>query len=130
VVVLFVILVATSVQGEFFDISDQWPLQSFLTLLLAFYSVAAHGELRRAIYGGTAAGAVVVAMALPGLFTGKNPGDIIPAWLFLGAAWLMGWILHKRRVQADRLEDRAARLELEREENARAAVVEERARWL
>jgi hypothetical protein len=42
----------------------------------------------------------------------------------------MGWILHKRRVQADRLEDRAARLELEREENARAAVVEERARWL
>ena len=128
VAVLFVILAATGVQGEFFDTSDQWPLQSFLALLLAFYSVAAHGEPRRAIYGGTAAGAVVVAMALPGLFAGENPGDVIPTWLFLGAAWLMGWTLHRRRVQAVRLEDRAARLEREREENARAAVAEERAR--
>jgi signal transduction histidine kinase len=128
VAVLFVVLAATGVQGEFFDASAQWPLQSFLAWLLAFYSVAAHAEPRRAIYGGAAAGAVVVAMALPGLFTGENPGDIIPAWLFLGAAWLIGWTLHKRRVQAVRLEDRAARLELEREENARAAVAEERAR--
>jgi signal transduction histidine kinase len=40
----------------------------------------------------------------------------------------MGWTLHKRRVQAVRLEDRAARLEIEREEKARAAVAEERAR--
>lgn len=128
VAVLFVVVASTHVQGEFFDTSDQWPLQSFLALLLAFYSVAAHGEPRRAIYGGMVAGAVVVAMALPGLFAGENPGDIIPAWLFLGAAWLMGWTLHKRRVQAVRLEDRAAQLEIEREEKARAAVAEERAR--
>ena len=40
----------------------------------------------------------------------------------------MGWTLHKRRVQAVRLEDRAAQLEIEREERARAAVSEERAR--
>ena len=128
VAVLFVVLASTYVQGGFFDTSDQWPLQSFLAWLLAFYSVAAHGEPRRAIYGGTAAGAVVVAMALPGLFAGENPGDIIPAWLFLGAAWLMGWTLHKRRMQAVRLEDRAAQLEIEREERARIAVAEERAR--
>ena len=128
VAVLFVVLAAVGVQSEFFDTSDQAPLQSFLALLFAFYSVAAHGESRRAVYGGMVAGAVIVAMALPGLFTGENPGDIIPAWLFLGAAWLMGWTLHRRRVQAVRLEDRAARLELEREEKARAAVAEERSR--
>ena len=128
VAVLFVVLAAIGVQAEFFDSSDQAPLQSFLALLFAFYSVAAHAEPRRAIYGGTVAGVVVVAMAIPSLFTGENPGDIIPTWLFLGAAWLMGWTLHKRRVQAVRLEDRAARLELEREEKARAAVAEERAR--
>ncbi|HSH83181.1 MAG TPA: histidine kinase, partial [Herpetosiphonaceae bacterium] len=110
------------------DTSDQAPLQSFLAVLLAFYSVAAHGEPRRAIYGGTVAGAAVVAVDLPGLFMGENPGDILPAWLFLGAAWLMGWTLRKRRVQAVWLEDRAARLELERETRARAAVAEERAR--
>ena len=128
VAVLFVVLAATGVQGEFFDTSDQWPLQSFLALLLAFYSVAAHAEPRRAIYGGTVAGAVVVAMAIPSFFRGENPGNIIPTLLFLGAAWLMGWTLHRRRVQAVRLEDRAARLEIEREEKARAAVAEERAR--
>ena len=86
VAVLFVVLAAAGVQAEFFDTSDQSPLQSFLALLLAFYSVAAHGEPRRAIYGGAVAGAVIVAMALPGLFEGENPGDIIPAWLFLSAA--------------------------------------------
>ena len=128
VAVLFVVLAAVGVQSQFFDTSDQAPLQSFLALLLAFYSVAAHGEPRRAIYGGTVAGAVLIAVELPHLFTGANPGDILPAWLFLGAAWLMGWTLHKRRVQAVWLEDRAARLELERETRARAAVAEERAR--
>jgi signal transduction histidine kinase len=40
----------------------------------------------------------------------------------------MGWTLHRRRVQAVRLEDRAAQLELEREGKARVAVAEERAR--
>lgn len=128
VAVLFVVLAATSLQGEFFDTSDQWPLQSFLAWLLAFYSVGAHAEPRRAIYGGTVAGVVVVAMAIPSLFRGENPGNIIPTLLFLGAAWLMGWTLHRRRVQAVRLEDRAAQLEIEREEKARAAVAEERAR--
>ncbi len=128
VAVLFVVLAAVGVQTEFFDSSDQAPLQSFLALLLAFYSVAAHAEPRRSIYGGMVAGAVVVAMAIPGLFTGENPGDIIPTWLFLGAAWLMGWTLHRRQVQAVHLEDRAARLEIEREEKARLAVAEERAR--
>jgi len=128
VAVLFVVLASAYVQAELLHTSDQAPVQSFLALLLAFYSVAAHGEPRRAIYGGTVAGAVVVAAALPGLFAGENPGDIVPTWLFLGAAWLMGWTLHKRRVQAARLEDRAARLEIEREQKARAAVAEERAR--
>ena len=71
---------------------------------------------------------MIVAVDLPALFMGENPGNVIPSWLFIGAAWLMGWTIHKRRVQAVRLEDRAAQLEIEREEKARAAVAEERAR--
>ena len=126
--VLFVVLAAIGVQAAFFHAPDQAPLQSFLALLLAFYSVAAHGEPRRAVYAGMIAGAMIVAVALPDLFMGENPGNVIPSWLFIGAAWLMGWTIHKRRVQAVRLEDRAAQLEIEREEKARAAVAEERAR--
>lgn len=128
VAVLAVVLTSIGIQAEFFDPSDQAPLQSFLALLLAFYSVAAYAMPRRAIYGGAIAGAVIVVAGLPALLAGENPGDIIPLWLLVGAAWLMGWTLHRRRLQAEHLEDRAARLEAEREEKARAAVAEERAR--
>lgn len=128
VAVLFVVVTSVVIQGQFFDTSEQAPLQNFLALLLAFYTVAAHAVPRRAVYGGAIAGVVFVAVDLRALLAGANPGEIIPAWLFLGAAWLTGWTLHRRRLQTVRLEDRAAQLEIEREEKARAAVAEERAR--
>jgi signal transduction histidine kinase len=128
VAVLFVVVTSVVIQGQFFDTSEQAPLQNFLALLLAFYTVAAHAVPRRAVYGGAIAGVVFVAVDLRALLAGANPGEIIPAWLFLGAAWLTGWTLHRRRLQTVRLEDRAAQLEIEREEKARAAVTEERSR--
>ena len=90
VAVLFIVLAATIVQTKLFNYSEQAPLQGFLAALLAFYSVAAHAKERRAVFGGAAAGALVVAAGLPRLLAGENPGDVIPAWLFAGAAWLMG----------------------------------------
>jgi signal transduction histidine kinase len=47
---------------------------------------------------------------------------------FFIAAWLAGFILSARTRQTAELRERAARLELEREAKARAAVAEERAR--
>ena len=43
-------------------------------------------------------------------------------------AWLVGWYLRQRRSQVSGLQDRAARAEHEREEQARAAVSSERGR--
>jgi len=47
---------------------------------------------------------------------------------FFTAAWLAGFFLSQRTRQTEELRERAERLELERELNARAAVAEERAR--
>jgi len=46
----------------------------------------------------------------------------------LAAAWTLGEGVRQRRVHAAELEDRAARLEREREEKARQAVIQERLR--
>ncbi|MDQ3638196.1 MAG: hypothetical protein M3426_09410, partial [Actinomycetota bacterium] len=87
VAVLFAVMVLVSVQAVFFDPSvqdtgEQSTFESFLALLLGFYSVAAYAEERRAILGAAIVGASILAIDIPRLIAGTNPGDIIPAWLF------------------------------------------------
>jgi len=48
--------------------------------------------------------------------------------VYFGGAWVLGRALRRRRLATVELRDRAARLEQEREERARAAVAEERGR--
>jgi signal transduction histidine kinase len=57
----------------------------------------------------------------------RNP-DPVPALLLLGGSWLVGDNVRTRRAYTAELEERAARLEREREEQAVRAVAEERAR--
>lgn len=101
-----------------------------LPALVAAYTVAAHCELPAALAGG----AVILAAAL--LHELRNPN--LPTaraalraglWdLSFVAAWLLGAYLRTRRLYVAELQARTARAELEREERARAAVSEERAR--
>ena len=104
------------------------PVEVFLALLLAFYSVGAHCDDRRSVLVGGAAVAAIAAadLARPGTFSasGTRPG----AWLAFAIAWLVGRDLRRRRQRVVDLEDRAAQLEREREEQARLAVAEERGR--
>ncbi|HZY66618.1 MAG TPA: histidine kinase dimerization/phosphoacceptor domain-containing protein [Rubrobacteraceae bacterium] len=50
------------------------------------------------------------------------------AWFFIAGVWAFGRWMRSRRFQTRQLENRAARLEIEREEKARIVVAEERAR--
>ena len=127
---LFVVVVAVLIQREIFlsQSVNQAPIESFLALLMAFYSTAAYAELRRAAVGGVIAGAAIVAIDLPYLIAGNPRQDTVPSWIFMGTVWLAGWAFRRQRSQSARLEDRAAILEREREQRARVAVAEERAR--
>jgi signal transduction histidine kinase len=103
---------------------------TLLPALVASYTIGAHVEPPRA-YAGVAAAIVV-----PLVHELRNPN--LPtlhalaravAWdtTFVGA-WLLGAYLRTRRLYVAELRERALRAEREREEEARAAVVEERAR--
>jgi signal transduction histidine kinase len=67
--------------------------------------------------------AVVVAVDPNG-----GPSDFVPVSLIATVAWLTGLAFRERNLRTTELEERAARLERERESEARAAVAEERAR--
>jgi hypothetical protein len=105
VVVLFAVMFMVGVQAvltdPFFRYPDELPaFESFIALMLGFYSLGAYSEERRAILGGAAAGAVILAVDIPRLLSGALPGNIIPAWTFYAVVWFMGWTIHRSQLQA------------------------------
>jgi signal transduction histidine kinase len=101
----------------------------FLAMLVALYSVGAHAPIRRALVG---LGVVAVAYVIHEL---NNPNIDTEAqlWSALFAAAITGIVFAagvyvRRHREAKALEHRARGLEHEREERARTAVAEERAR--
>jgi signal transduction histidine kinase len=107
---------------------DRAPVETFLAMILAYYSVGANSTDRRGIVGATACLAAVAtatwARSLYHAHTSVRPG----AWLVFGLAWLVGRDLRRRRRQAVDLRTRATLAEREREERARVAAAGERAR--
>lgn len=97
-------------------------LASVVAGLLATYSVAAHATPRRSLP------AVVFLYAMVALGALRGAAGLGWGLILVGGAGLAGWGIRGRRLQADRLAVLAAELEAARDENARAAVTEERAR--
>jgi signal transduction histidine kinase len=105
------------------------PVEVFIAMLVAFYSVGAHCDDRRVPVVGASALAVIAAtdLARPGFFNGGHSARPA-AWLAFAIAWLVGRDMRRRRGRVADLESRAEQLEREREEKAQRAVSEERAR--
>ncbi len=126
--VVFVIAAADTAQ--FLALGASSGNGVLLPALVASYSVGAYCELRPAVAGLAAAVAVALTHEL------RNPN--LPtthavlragAWdLTFVAAWLFGAYLRTRRLYVAELRERALHAEREREEQARAAVADERAR--
>ena len=98
-------------------------------LLVAMYSVAAYEVRARRLVFLVAAGLGFVAGFIVFGVTG-NPRSFaitVPS-LFFVAAWLIGDSLRTRRAYVAQLEERAARLERERDQDRRLAADEERTR--
>jgi len=110
------------------------PIATDLSILILLYTLAAYSPRRVSIWG--------LAVCLAGSAVGiarwtTMGGRPLLDWLTVGAvlfagpallAWVLGDSMRYRRAYYAGLEDRAARLEQERDAQARVAVVAERAR--
>jgi len=98
-------------------------------LLIGMYSVAVYGSGRLRVFFLALAGLGFVAGFVVFALTG-NPRSFalsVPS-LAHAAAWLLGDYLRTRRAYVAQLEDRAARLERERDQDRQLAADEERSR--
>jgi signal transduction histidine kinase len=106
-----------------------------LTVLIALYSVAVHADRRASVAAlGWSLGAVIVVVAVSAASSKFELAPLIwasvlvLAWIVCGAVWLLGDLVRSRGEAVAELQQRNAELEAEREENARLAVADERAR--
>ncbi|MBW3606819.1 MAG: hypothetical protein KY463_00440 [Actinobacteria bacterium] len=126
---VFVPLLAMAAAGYVLDSS-----YVMVVLLAAFSAVGAYCERRRAVAGlglGLALLAGVMAVEYVVAADGNEAGrlgDLVFLGGILGVVWALAVGLRERSARAGELEERADRLEREREERARVAVAEERAR--
>jgi signal transduction histidine kinase len=103
-----------------------FTLASFLSALAAAFLLGMLEDRRQAFFG------LNIALAAVLIVVWNDPdraaGDFVFIPLLLAIVWLAAFGLGRKLEQAREAEERAARLEREREEQARAAVSEERAR--
>jgi signal transduction histidine kinase len=103
------------------------PSPAAVSTLIMLYTLAAHCP-RRVSLGWLAVTFASTILILNVDGTSDNFGSYASNFALLAAAWAVGDSLQSRRKYVSELEDRAARLEHEREEKARQAVADERAR--
>ena len=97
----------------------------FFATLVATYALGAYAELRVGLAG---LALVLGVFTIGAILDSKTPGDLIFIGILYVAAWGIGLLLESRTNQATQLKREAAILEQEREQRAREAIAEERAR--
>lgn len=124
-------LALTGLSGAAYLVLEYLPTNALLGPLIAVYSMAAHATRFRKV-AITVGLAVLSFVLLGGVFVAQRvelTWEVVTVnYLFFAAAWLIGDNVRVRRQQSAALEARARRLENERDERARRAVAEERAR--
>jgi signal transduction histidine kinase len=121
-----VLVVASALIQVFASVDLDTGLSWFVAFVVAMYSLGAYGSRAPAIGGlAFAVGFTGVLLSVPDFGWGDY---VLWVGILAAAPWAVGRALRSRRLQAAQLEDRAARLEHEHEEQARIAVAAERAR--
>jgi signal transduction histidine kinase len=121
VVVVVLVLVALTSQLD----PPQDPTYWFLAVIVASHAVGAYPPLREAVIGLVL---IFADFAVGAAIDGESIGDVAFMWFLFGGIWGFGRVLERRTNEAARLEQHAAVLEQEREQRAREAIAEERAR--
>lgn len=96
-------------------------------IVVALYSIATHGTQRDAVLSGVITIGVLLYVAFR-YWEFVGIAGAAANYLIFGTAWALGWAARNRRLLLRELEARAERAERTREQQARQAVAEERAR--
>jgi signal transduction histidine kinase len=103
-----------------------FTVATFISVMAAVFLFGILEDRRQAVAG------LAIGLGAAGVVTLNNPGhgwsDFAGVVLLLSIAWLAGFAIGRKLEQASAAQERAERLEREREAEARAAVAEERAR--
>jgi signal transduction histidine kinase len=102
--------------------------QAWFAILLAVYALGRYADSRPSAIGMAAVVAGVLAVDLPRLQDGAPLDEVLPGWFVIAGVWGLGRWIRRRQGETEALQARAALLERDREEAARAAVAHERAR--
>ena len=128
-VVLAVVVVGFAVAWPAERSTGGVTFTAVLGLLIAVFSVGAYAERARAVPVVAVAAAMVVAMLVADVRAGYlRPADAAGSLVFFAVGFYAGELVRVRHLRAQALEEKAAARERARDERARAAVAEERAR--
>ncbi|MCA1681250.1 MAG: histidine kinase dimerization/phosphoacceptor domain-containing protein, partial [Actinobacteria bacterium] len=126
-IVVVVISAALLVGGVLFD-GYQASFQGFLATIVALYTIAAYGEQRERLIGGAAVAVSIAGFQLAEVLRGSAIGELPGIWLPYLVAYALGRLRGWQLIESLRLRRHASELERERDEKARLAVAQERAR--
>jgi signal transduction histidine kinase len=107
---------------------QQAAFQPFVALVVVAYSVGSRAEGRRATWAPPLLAAAAVPVFVAAILHGQDPGNAIPSFVWLGAAWAVGRLVRGWRVKNAALEIANRELAEQRELQAQAAVAVERGR--
>ena len=107
---------------------DEGSVAQLVMLLIVCYSTGAYAAGTAAVIGGVGVFGLAAAIALTDPDPGLRFSDVAFVSLLVGVPWGAGVGIRRRRASEGRLERHAHVLERDREQRAREAVAEERAR--
>ena len=99
--------------------------------LIVMYTVAAHCKRRDALIALAWVAVIIIPVLVAGVFAYNEQlpiGSLIANIVIFGTAWLIGDSVRNRRILMEELKFRAETAERQREDDARQAVLDERAR--
>jgi signal transduction histidine kinase len=106
----------------------QAAFQPFVALVLVAYSAGSRAEGRRAIWVPPLLAAAAVPVFVAAVLHGQDPGNALPSFVWLLAAWVIGRTVRSLRRKTVALEAANRELGEQRELQAQAAVAVERGR--
>jgi signal transduction histidine kinase len=107
---------------------EQAAFQPFVALVLVAYSVGSRAEGRRALWVPPVLAAAAIPVFVAAIIHGQDPGNAIPSFVWLMAAWVVGRLVRGWRRKNVALELANRELDEQRELQARTAVMVERGR--